>query len=130
MRGSHALYTVIALAGLADAGRAGAQTFWRTVDHREHGTALAIGDTHRTFASGTYGFWQKLVVPEGSYSIRLVETDCANVRERDIIVVRYAADRTLSEYSTDPSRWRPVLPATLSDTAFRDECRSVGHPAP
>jgi hypothetical protein len=110
----------------------GGTIVWRTVDPREHGTALAIGDVHREFASGTYGFWQKIVSPEGSYSIRLVETDCANARERDIIVVRYsrAPERALAEYSTDPSRWRPILPATLGDSAFHAECRSVGHPAP
>jgi hypothetical protein len=145
MRGSFALHTVIALAA-ASVGRApaalaqmapapltpGGAIVWHTVDPREHGTALAVGDVHREFASGTYGFWQKIVSPEGSYSIRLVETDCANARERDIIVVRYspAPERALAEYSTDPSRWRPILPATLGDSAFHAECRSVGHPAP
>jgi hypothetical protein len=111
---------------------AGGTIVWHTVDRHEHGTALAVGDVHRAFPSGTYGFWQKIVSPEGSYSVRLVETDCANARERDIIVVRYspAPERALAEYSTDPSRWRPVLPATLGDSAFHDECRSVGHPAP
>jgi hypothetical protein len=122
-----------ATGGQAASGQtAGGTIVWRTVDPREHGTALAIGDVHREFASGTYGFWQKIVSPEGSYSIRLVETDCANARERDIIVVRYspAPERALAEYSTDPSRWRPILPATLGDSAFHAECRSVGHPAP
>lgn len=101
----------------------GQENIWRYVTTVYGGDKGFLNTDVKTLSNGNKSAWEKMVVPDGSFTIAIVEWDCRNKRRLTKQISFYRSDQTIIGTTTKKQTdWAEIIPGSISDFMFTRVC--------